>query len=318
MKNAFSVFGLALLLLAPRAQAHYHCNIGALQEVPGTPLYFANGDFYVADSGYTTNSDSQNNFVLTMDWDIYPAASSSPLVNASQTYTNYYVTTDENGITFTALDSNPGVSTDPICPGVQVCLRFVSATGPPEGSFGVWDVADYFVVLPNINYFDYNGDGNDSDGLTFSLPVGTTNGTNFIQISENDGAAGDDAFGHIHGRQFSATRPGLYCVTVQAFDNANNGPNGGPTQTPSELLPIYFQAGNQISALTMGTNQVVISFPAQLGTDYYLQSTTNLMSTNSWQTISGPISGNDSFRLIFDKNWNAAQNFYRLYLTLTP
>ena len=253
-----------------------------------------------------------------MDWDVYRATTTSPLVNASPTYTNYYVTSDENNITFTALDSDPSVNSSAICPGVQVCLRFLSANGPPGGSFGVWDVANFFTVLPNIGYFDYNEDGNDSTGLAFSLPVGTTNGTNFIQISENDGAAGDDAFGHIHGRQFSATKPGLYCVTVQAFDNANNGTNGGPTQTPSDPLPIFFQAGSQISALTMGTNQVVISFPAQLGTDYYLQANDDLSNTNGWQTINGPISGNDSFQLFFDNDWNAAQRFYRLQLTPTP
>jgi hypothetical protein len=303
MKKLFHCCGFATLLLAPAAHAHYHCNVGALQQVPNTPLYFANGNGFITNSG----------FVLTMNLDTYPNTTNSNLATStSATYAGYYVTSDINDVTFTALDSDPGLNFSPVCPGVQVCLRFVSVSGPAGGSFGVWDVNNFFVGD------DYNEVGNDATMLTYSLPVGMTNGNNFIQLSENNGAAGADPFGHIHGRQFSATTPGLYQVTVQAYDNAHNGAGGGPVQTPTDLLPIYFQAGSQISALAINDEQVVVSYPAQLGTDYYLQATPDLTDTNGWQTIAGPISGNDAFQLFTDTNWNARQRFYRLQLTPTP
>jgi len=302
MKKILYALILAVFALAPAARAHYHCNIGALQQVPNTPLYFLNGDAFVTNSG----------FVLTMNADTYPNASTNPATSDDPSYAGYYVTTDINGITFTATDKDPGLNFDPICSGVQVCLRFISVSGPPGGNFGVWDVNEFFVSD------DYNEEGNDAPSLTYSLPVGLTNGMDFIQISENDASPGCDPFGHIHGRQYSATKPGLYCVTVQAFDNSSNGTNGGPVQTPTGLLPIYFQAGSQISALTIGTNQVIISFPAQFATDYYLLANSNLADTNGWQSIAGPVSGNDNFQILTDTNWNAAQRFYRLQLTPTP
>jgi len=302
MKNTLPALMFAAVALVPDARAHYHCNIGALQQVPNTPLYFLNGDAFVTNSG----------FVLTLNEDTYPNASTNPATSSDPNYAGYYITTDVNGITFTATDSDPGLNYDPICRGVQVCLRFVAVAGPPGGSFGVWDVSEFFVGD------DYNEEGNDAPSLTYNLPVGLTNGPNSIQISENDGSAGADPFGHIHGRQFSATKPGLYVVTVQAFDNSQNGGSGGPVQTPTGLLRIYFQAGPQISALTMGVNQVVVSFPAQLGTDYYLQATSDLADTNGWETVAGPVSGNDHFQVLTDDNWNASQRFYRLQLTPTP
>lgn len=303
MKKLFCATVFALIALVPTVQAHYHCNIGALSQVSGTPLYFLNGGAFVTNSG----------FVLTLNADIYPnTTNSNPAVSTDPAYAGYYITTDVNNLSFTATDKDPGLNFDPICPGVQVCLRFVSVSGPPGGNFGVWDVNEFFVGD------DYNEEGNDAPSLTYSLPVGLTNGMDFIQISENDASPGCDPFGHIHGRQYSATKPGLYCVTVQAFDNSSNGTDGGPVQTPTGLLPIYFQAGSQISALTMDTNQVVVSFPAQLGTDYYLQATSNLADTNGWQTVAGPVSGNDNFQILTDTNWNAAQRFYRLQLTPTP
>ena len=302
MKKLFYVVCGVLLSLVPSAQAHYHCNVGAMQQVPGTPLYFVNGGAFVTNSG----------FVLTMNKDVYPGTTDNPATSASGTYSNYFVTTDVNGMTFTALDSDPGLNFNPICPGVQVCLRFIAVSGPPGGRFQVWDVANYFVGG------DYNEDGNDADEIGFDLPVGTTNGTHFIQISENDGGAGDDPFGHIHGRQFSATKPGLYAVTVQAFDNSTNGPGGGPVQTPSDLLTIYFEADSEITTITNANDQVTLSFPAQLGTDYYLQASPGLGGTNTWQTISGPISGQDSFQIFTDSDWNDPRRFYRLSLTPTP
>lgn len=299
MKKDCRLLLLAALSLTPCAQAHYHCNVGALSQAQGTPLYFQNGYSFLTNSG----------FVLTLNYDTH-----------ADSYAGFFVTSDVNNITFTSIGTG---FFDPPAPGTQVRLRFLSVTGPPGGSFGVWDVTNYFYQDADGDHF--NEDGNDATALTFSIPVGTTHGTNSILLSENFGEPGANAFGHIHGRQTSATQPGLYLVTVQAYDASTNGTGGGPIQSPSEFLPIYFQAGDQISALTIGTSEAVISFPTQLGRpgfdngiDYYLEATSNVAGTNGWETIAGPVSGDDHFHILSDNNWNAAQRFYRLRLEPTP
>ncbi len=288
MKKTFGALWLISFVLIPTAWAHYHCNVGALSQAQGSPLYFQNGGSFATNTG----------FVLTLDLDTDP-----------DPYAGNFSTSDVNNLSFTSIGQ--GFFDNP-ADGAQVRLRFVSVSGPPGGSIGVWDVANFF------SGDDFNSEGNDATAIAFSLPAGTSNGTNSILLSENHGTPGADPYGHIHGRQLSATKPGLYVVTVQAYDNSHNGTDGGPVQSPSSLLSIYFQAGSEISALIIGTNQVAISFPSQLGTDYYLQVSTNPAVTGSWHTIDGPISGSDSFQAFTESGSTAIPQFYRLLLSPTP
>jgi hypothetical protein len=175
----------------------------------------------------------------------------------------------------------------------------------------VWDVDDFF------EGDDFNSEGNHATKVSFSLPSGTTNGTNSILLSENLGAPGSDPFGHIHGRKISASAPGLYMVTVQAYDASHNGPGGGPIHEPSEPLSIFFQAGSGISALAINDGQVAVSFPAQLGTDYIVEAAADLGDPDGWEPVAGPVSGHDSFQVVTDDHWNAARRFYRLRLSPT-
>jgi hypothetical protein len=52
----------------------------------------------------------------------------------------------------------------------------------------------------------------------------------------------EDPFGHIHGRQFTATTPGLYTVTFRLVDTSTFGPDGGPIHAESGLYSIEFLA----------------------------------------------------------------------------
>ena len=285
---------LAGILIPWAATAHYHCNVAAKSQAQGTPLYFQNGEDFLTNSG----------FVLTL--------------NQTNTHPGYFITSDVNNITFTSTGTG---FLEPPADGAQVWLRIVSVSGPPGGNFAVWDVSQYFYQDGNGDHF--NEDENDATAVTFTLPTGTVNGTNAILLSENFDEPGASAFGHIHGRMWSADKAGLYVVTVQAYDGGTNGTDGGPIQSPSGRLQIYFQAGDQISGVVVGTNEVDISFPAKIGdnpngTDYYLEASPNPADPLSWQTVAGPVLGDDHFHVLSDPNWNAAHRFYRLRLEPAP
>lgn len=275
---------LLLLLLGwtALAHAHTHVSVGANSTAQGTPLA-------ILDTGYGTNA----NYVFDLNY------------AATGTYAGYFQTGDISFVSKASYEDHWAA------PGTQVRLRFLSVTGPAGGSFGVWDVDGF------------NYDELDPTALTFSLPVGTTNGTNSILLSENNGEPGAEVYGHIHGRKYSVTKPGLYVVTVQSYDGAHNGTGGGPIHTPSEPFAMYFQAGDGITAISRNETQVDILFPTKtgsfaFGTDYYLEATTNLTANATWETIAGPITGDNYFHTLSDTDATAPQRYYRLLLTPTP
>jgi hypothetical protein len=256
---------------------HIDINAGAASTAQNQPLRFNNG------STYNTNS-------------LYVR----PLVRTnSGTFAGYYFTP---GVTFTGVGTGLGSAA---APGTQIRLRFVSVAGPEGGSFGVWDVPGF------------NPSEAESTSLAFSVPVGTTNGTNSILISENDGTAGADPYGHIHGRNFTATRPGLYVVGMQLYDAAKNGSGGGPIHSPSAIYPMYFQAGVTIADLKHNTTNLTVNFASQNGKSYYLQTTGNPAITNSWTNFAGPFTGSHLLRTVTDTNVSHAARLYRLRVT-TP
>ena len=268
---------LALLVRAFHAPAHEHINVGAQSQEAGTPLFFQNAGSYNTNSGFV--------FMLVR-------ATNGP-------YAGHYQTT---GLSFTSIGFG---FFDPPAPGTQTRLRFVALTGPAGGSFGVWDVPGF------------NEAGDLASTLTFSLPVGATNGANSILLSENNGEAGADPFGHIHGRAYSATVPGLYVLTVQAYDAAANGGGGGPIHQPSALLPIYFHAGNSITSFAYDHASFSATFPTALGSTSYLQVTTNFGNPAIWQDVAGPLPGNNHFQTATVAAPDAMAGYYRLRVT-TP
>lgn len=268
----------ALILPAAAAQAHEHLYVIAASQTPGTPLSFLNGAGYDTNSGYV--------FPLTF--------------TTGGTYAGHY---EFGALSFSAFGL---VNFNSPAPGTKVRLRFLSVTGPAGGSFGVWDVEGI------------NEDELDATALSFSLPVDATGGTNSILLSENNGEPGADPSGHIHGRHYTATRPGLYVVTVQAYDGSANGPGGGPIHTASAPLQLYFQAGDTLAALNHDGTQTSLSFATKLASDYYLEASTNLLSAGDWETIDGPFTGDNHLRTTTDMNISAPQKFYRLRLEPTP
>ena len=154
------------------------------------------------------------------------------------------------------------------------------------------------------------------NNLMFAIPVGTSNGTNQFNLSESDGSPGSDPYGHIHGRTFTASKPGLYTLGCRILDTSSNGTGGGPIHTPSAIYYFYFQAGTTIASLSHDGFNAIITFAGTLGKGYYVQSTTNFVNTNLWQDIAGPFTGN-LLQSVTDTNINAAARYYRLRVT-TP
>jgi hypothetical protein len=249
---------LACLLLfgfSPRGHAqHSHVNAGAPGSAAGAQLYFATGDGFSTNSGY--------------------------VVNLTKVETGPYAGYHHGAISFTALPSTGdfgGPALNHAAPGAHLELRVISASGPAGGEFAFWE-----------------SDGeSDATALTFGVPVGETAGTNQFRLSETDGSPGVDPYGHIHGRKFTATLPGLYTVGFQILDTSANGANGGPLHPPSELFALHFQAGVTIATITPGSEAISLKFATQTGQTYFVEMSTDLASPTSWQTVAGPLAGNN-------------------------
>lgn len=264
-----------LLLAWPDAlpAQHAHVNAGALNTDQGAQLYFVNGPDYDTDSKY--------DFYLSF--------------TNSGSFSNLY---QGGGVTFAALAStsdNGGPAFGHAADGAFLQLRFVSLSGPPEGGFGVW--------MQDV------GNPSSSHPL-FMMPVGASEGTNLLNLSENDGSPGSDPYGHIHGRSFTATKPGLYTLGCRIVDTSTNGTGGGSIHTPSALYYFYFQAGLTISSWEKTADSCSVTFGTTVGKSYFVESTPSLSATN-WTTFAGPITG-DNHLQIATTNAPAPAQFFRI------
>lgn len=208
----------------------------------------------------------------------------------------------DGGPTFTAAGSD-GFDGSPAAPGAQLVLIVKSLAGPEGGAWGFWE---------SLECDDFG------TNLTFSLPVGATNGTNRFLISQNTGAPGEDPYGHCHGRRFTTTQPGLYTLGVQIVDVSRNGPGGAPLHTPSPIYRIHFQAGFTIARATTTNNTFEATFGTRTGSRFYLEANSLLDGSLPWTTVAGPVTGNNRLQTLKDPAALAEPGrFYRLRVT-TP
>jgi hypothetical protein len=206
------------------------------------------------------------------------------------TYSGYY----QGNITVTALaatSAHAGPVPGAPALGSRIFAQIVSVDGPAGSSFAFWDAG--------------------ANSPTISLPSGGT-GTNLYLVSENDGSPGSDPYGHIHGRRFTATKPGIYMVSFRAFDLSTNGISGGPIHIPSGILKIYFQAGVTIASLAKAGDLATVTFGARINRTYILQSSIDPAALASWANASESVTGNDAFAPIVDVNATNSAKFYRV------
>ena len=205
------------------------------------------------------------------------------------TYAGYY----QGNITLTAVaatETHLGPFTNSPALGSFLFAQLVSVDGPEGGAFGFWDTG--------------------TTSPSFSLACGTT-GTNTWQLSQNDGSPGTDPYGHFHGRRFTATIPGIYTVGFRAWDYSTNGLNGGPIHTPSEILKVYFQAGDRIRSIKAQTNKVQITFAARAGFTWQLQ-VANELDSPKWVEVGDAVTGDDYFHNVTDNYLVGSNRIFRV------
>jgi hypothetical protein len=279
-----SALPLACLLATPRdlhAQ-HAHVNAGALGTTNHAPLSFVNADGFVANSGFAFTTVLRTN---------------GPAIG-------YF----DSSVTFTSVFGD-GSEGPPAAYGAQLALIVKSVSGPPGGSFAFWE--------------SFEGDCEQAaESITFSLPVGATNGTNRFLLSQNNGLPGEDPYGHCHGRRLTMTRPGLYTVSVQLVDVSRNGPGGGPIHTPSPFYQFYFQADTTIARLEFTNGAVAATFatlPSNAARSYwyFLEAKAAFEDEEPWESLAGPVRGDNRLKTLVDPTVGEPQRYYRLRVT-TP
>ncbi|MGE3310493.1 MAG: PEP-CTERM sorting domain-containing protein [Limisphaerales bacterium] len=212
MKSAWIALILAGAGFSAQAQ-HGHLNAGAVGQNQGDRLAFVNGDLFASSSGYVKEL---------------------PLAD-SGTYAGYY----EGGITLTSLPGtvdNGGPAAGAAAAGSFLMAGFTSVSGPAGGSFALWEDG---ATTPTYSY-----------SVGYDVPTPTALWA-LSDASTGAGTAGGDPYGHLHGRRFTATEPGVYTVEFKLFDTSINGAGGGPIHTPSEELMITFHAVPEPSVLAL-------------------------------------------------------------------
>lgn len=262
---------------------HVHIVTGADSKEQGARLKFTNG------TTYDVNSNGG----------IAPACFFMN-ANLPELYPNLYQT----DVTFAALPGTlwtGGPAPGAAAPGAFLEAVIVSAQGPVGGELGFWQETE-----------------EGTTNLRFSVPAGTLNGTNRFEISEGITFPELDPFGHIHGRRFTANKPGLYTVGFQLIDTSTAGTDGGPIHTLSPVSYFYFQAGVFINSIVRATNGVTVQFGVNSFYDYDLEATTNLV-TPEWVSIYHVVGANHSDLHYFtDTDATNAHRFYRVRETPQP
>jgi hypothetical protein len=190
--------------------------------------------------------------------------------------------------------------------GAWIWMEIVSVSGPSGGNFGFWEE-------------DWSA-SNDTPSRSF--PANQPTGNYRFILSEGFDDVGEDPFGHIHGRSWTADKPGTYIVGFRLVDLSTNGPGGGPWHTPSQIYYFNFQAGPSFQhTMQRSGNSAILTWPSQLG--YYAADTaqtgivftvqrTTSLSPATWTNI-GTVTGTTANTATFtDPSPPTGNAFYRL------
>ncbi len=258
-RNRLVMRALLWLLLAcggaSASAQHSHINAGARSSAVGSQLFFANGAGFEAASGFL----------------IHLTALQSPAYGPI-----FYGGSDVTFTSLAAFPDNGGPSAFAALPGTHVEMILETLDGPAGGALSFWDSFDGFF---------------DATEITFTVPVGARTGTNYFALSESDGSARTDPYGHIHGRKFSADVPGLYVAGFRLVDTGQNGPGSGPLHAPSNLAYFNLQAGVTIADLSLSGDGVRVRFGTETDRSYFVETTATLGAAPQWKTVAGPIAG---------------------------
>ena len=204
-------------------------------------------------------------------------ASSGYVKTLDYTNSGRYAGYFQQNITLTALPAtaaHAGPDPQASALGSYVQARMSCIAAPPGGEFGFWE----------------NGATSPTISVTPEANVSSP-----WPLSESDGSPGSDPYGHFHGRRLTATKPGLYKIKFQAMDTSRNGAGGGPIHRPSAELEVWFQAGVNVLSVEpdYGEAHVHIRFAPPAGSTWQIEATSAFEAGAMWETVSGPVVGND-------------------------
>ena len=169
------------------------------------------------------------------------ASSSGYVKELTLTTTGRYAGLYNGNITLVAMSS--AVAGGP-APGSFLLAEIVSVAGPSGAFFGFWEGVDYGGgATPTFNI----ATGTEALSLRYVLS----------DPSAGAGQAGQDPFGHLHGRRFTTTEEGLYTVGFRAVATSVNGTGGGPIHTPSDIVYVNFQAVPEPSVFALAGTGLV-------------------------------------------------------------
>jgi hypothetical protein len=253
---------------------HGHINAGARDGAQGSQLHFANGAEYMTNSGYVVALSRDTN------------APFNGLYRGSVGFTSLSATPATGG----PAPGHAGL-------GAFLELKVVEVEGPAGSLLALWKE-------------------DESTGETaklFEVPAGTQNGTNRFPLTESDASPGSDPYGHIHGRSFTVSAPGLHVVGFQIVDTSANGADGGPIHQPSDIFRMYFQAGMTIAGIRHAKEEIVVTFAIVPGREVFLESASGLRSSGAWRTAAGPLTTERSgLQSVSEPAGEAGAAFYRL------
>lgn len=212
---------------------------------------------------------------------------------SSGVYAGYY----QGGITFTALPATSdagGPAFGHAALGAFLELHIDAVSGPTNASFGFWE----------------EGDTAPRHALETGKPIAP--GSVRFALSEGSGLPGSDPFGHIHGRRFTTTHPGLYSMRCHILDISANAPDHGPLHRASEPFDLFFQAGITIALIEAGASSTRITFGGWPDVNFYLEAKESLSDDSPWVEVSGPEPGLNTLISITHETTSGAQRFYRL------
>lgn len=235
-----------------------------------------------------------------------------------QLWGGYYLLTDstprtlypEDGFTVIALSDGQTDDPQPLHAhtGAQIWMKLTAVAGPPGGQFGFWEA-------------DWAGS---HQTPTVSFPANQIFAPYSFEISEPvDGipAANQDPYGHIHGRAWTATKPGDYYLSFQLVDLSTSH-NGGPWHQPSATYVYHFVAGPsfQPGGQPVPGAGYRLTWPSQMGTwddggqtgvVFTVQRSATL-TAGSWQTLGTVTGTTDPTAMFTDPAPPTGRAFYRL------
>lgn len=245
------------------AWAHEHLAAGARTSEAGAELFFINAARFAAESGY-----------------VFPLQPATQGVYAGHHHLEFSFVCQP-----ATLDFGGPAPFHPVL-GSRIEAQFETVEGPPGGEFAFWEAAP--------------GDEPATE-ITWQLAPGPVAPPRLVPVSQSDGSAGADPFGHRHGRVYSATLPGLYRVGLRFVDTSGNGPGGGPLHPASERFHLQFQAGVTLASIRASSDAegtVEVSYAMAVDYQYVLEWSPGLGADARWTPIGVPEPGDNQLHTV--------------------